>query len=98
MGQQGSHADEQQLKALQESTKLGESQLRAAVKGFKKVTSKGSNGISRAEFVELLKQGGISSKLLAIQFWKIVAKKKEEMTVEDFVQALALVGKGRYRS
>jgi hypothetical protein len=99
MGQQGSSQNDEQLKSLQESTKLGESQLRAAIKGFKKQqNSKHSNAISRAEFVELLKQGGISSKLLANQFWKIVVKKGEEMSVEDFVNALALIGKGDWKN
>ncbi len=95
MGQQTSHAQDEQLKALMDSSKLGESQLRAALKGFKKAGTGKAAHISRAEFVEVLRQGGIASKLLASQFWKIVAKKAEEMSIEDFVTALALVSRGK---
>jgi Ca2+-binding EF-hand superfamily protein len=115
MGQQASSQSDEQLKALQESTKLGENQVRAAVKGFKKSSSsKTTTHVTKAEFIETLRVGGVGSKLLANQFWKIVAKKaekddlkkaekddvaakrgeKEEITVEDFVCALALVGRG----
>ncbi len=92
MGQtQSGGAVDDELRALQESTRLGENQLRAAQKGFRKTAKQ---AVTRAEFVEVLRQGGIASKLLAGQFWKIVAGSGETISLENFVVALALVGKG----
>ena len=88
--QSGSAVDEE-LKALQETTKLSESQLRAAQKGFRKVSKQ---HVTRAEFVEVLRVGGISSKLLASQFWKLVAGGNETISFEDFAACLALTGRG----
>ncbi len=88
--QSGSGVDEE-LKSLQEQTKLSESQLRAAQKGFRKVAKQ---QVTRAEFVELLRVGGIASKLLASQFWKLLAGANETASFEDFAVCLALAGRG----
>jgi Ca2+-binding EF-hand superfamily protein len=88
--QSGAVVDEE-LKSLQETTKMSESQLRAAQKGFRKVAKQ---HVTRAEFLEIVRAGGISSKLLASQFWKLLAGANETASLEDFATCLALVGRG----
>jgi Ca2+-binding EF-hand superfamily protein len=68
---------------------VAEQQLAAAYKGFKRHKS-----LTRDEFARQLFEGGVKSKVLVLQMWKVVAGDAETIGFAQFVSALGKVQKG----